>query len=52
MMDRQVNRSRQTFYKGALFCAIALVLITGCTTKGDPIAAAEQADKMMGIVDS
>jgi hypothetical protein len=48
-MDRQVNRSKQTFCTGALFCAIALVLVTGCATKGDSIAVAEQADKMMGI---
>jgi hypothetical protein len=41
--------NKHTFFAGAIVIMISMTLFTGCATKGDPIAAAEQADKMAGI---
>jgi hypothetical protein len=44
-----MNKSRHVLLFGALCSVFAVALLTGCATKGDPIMAAEQADKEAGI---
>ena len=44
-----MNKSRLILLSGALCSVFAVVLLTGCDKKADPIAAAEQADKAAGI---
>ena len=44
-----MNKSRHVLLFGALCSVFAVALLTGCATKGDPIVAAEQADKEAGI---
>ncbi len=44
-----MNKSRHVLLFGALCSVFAVALLSGCATKNDPIAAAEQADKKAGI---
>ncbi len=44
-----MNKSRPLLLFGALCSVFAVALLSGCATKGDPIVAAEQADKKAGI---
>ncbi len=44
-----MNKSRPLLLFGALCSVFAVALLSGCATKGDPIVAAEQADKKSGI---
>ena len=44
-----MNISRLILLSGALCSVFAAALVTGCAAKGDPIVAAEQADKKAGI---
>ena len=44
-----MNKSKPIFLFCALCCAFTVTLFTGCATEGDPITAAEQADKKAGI---
>ena len=44
-----MNISRRILLSGALCSVFAAALVTGCAAKGDPIVAAEQADKKAGI---
>ena len=44
-----MNKSRLILLSGAFCSVFAVVLLTGCDKKADPIAAAEQADKAAGI---
>ena len=45
-----MNKSRHVLLCGALCSGFAVVLLTGCDKKADPILAAEQADQKAGIV--
>jgi hypothetical protein len=47
--ERRVNGPKLMLLTGALCGAIAVVALTGCDKKADPISAAEQADKATGI---
>ena len=40
-----MDRTRNAFITGAMACAIALSLLTGCATKNDAVAQAEKAEK-------
>jgi hypothetical protein len=44
-----MKKSRLILLSGALCSVFAVALLTGCFKKGDPIMAAEQADKKAGI---
>ena len=44
-----MNRSRRILFVGTLYCVISAVLLFGCDKKGDPVAAADKADKKAGI---
>jgi hypothetical protein len=48
-LEEKMDTAKNLLLIGVLCSVFAVALLTGCATKGDPIMAAEQADKEAGI---